>query len=69
MQCLNTVIILKMLICLIQDGFAPPEDDEIDEQAHLDQDEFWASSSSTSSWPFTISSPHLFEWLPSIARC
>lgn len=24
-----------------QEGFAPPEDDDLDEQAHLDQDEYW----------------------------
>lgn len=23
-----------------QEGFAPPEDDDLDEQAHLDQDEY-----------------------------
>lgn len=25
----------------MQEGFAAPEDEDIDEQAHLDQDEYW----------------------------
>lgn len=38
----NNPIISKIVDILYatEDGFAPPEDDEIDEQAHLDQDEY-----------------------------
>uniref|UniRef100_A0A8C1IZ54 Microtubule-associated protein RP/EB family member 3 n=2 Tax=Cyprinus carpio TaxID=7962 RepID=A0A8C1IZ54_CYPCA len=38
----NSPIISRIVDILYatEDGFAPPEDDEIDEQAHLDRDEF-----------------------------
>ncbi|XP_051724729.1 microtubule-associated protein RP/EB family member 3a isoform X2 [Ctenopharyngodon idella] len=38
----NDPIISRIIDILYatEDGFAPPEDDEIDEQAHLDQDEY-----------------------------
>lgn len=26
----------------LQEGFAPPEEDDLDEQAHLGQDEYWS---------------------------
>lgn len=29
----------------MQEGFAAPEDEDIDEQAHLDQDEYWVPPS------------------------
>lgn len=43
-----------------QEGFAPPEDEDLDEQAHLDQDEYWSVTFLTSN--FTIL-PFLFLFL------
>lgn len=38
----QTILPYTDLSFLLQEGFAPPEDDEIDEGARGDQDEFWA---------------------------
>lgn len=61
----------------MQEGFAAPEDEEIDEQAHLDQDEYWvlpylpipsslrsSLSMSPFSCPSTLSSAFTLELLP-----
>lgn len=49
-----------------QEGFAPPEDDDLDEQAHLDQDEYWTLRSPSPSHRLL----HLsFFFLPSFIFC
>lgn len=54
-------------MCLeLQEGFAAPEDEDIDEQAHLDQDEYWTLPSLPFSPPPPFSCP---PPPPSIARC
>lgn len=44
----------------MQEGFAAPEDEEIDEQAHLDQDEYWVLPS----LPFLPLPPFLLFHVP-----